>query len=75
MEHAGRLLAEKGLRVSDNFVEGTAQRILNDHAAKYDADCIFVGGRSFSGVLPNPGPADVINALVTSAPCSVEIVR
>jgi nucleotide-binding universal stress UspA family protein len=75
MEHAVRLLAEKGLRVSDHFVEGTAQRILNDHAAKYDADCIFVGGQAFSGVLPNPGPAHVINALATSAPCSVEIVR
>ena len=55
MAHAVRLLAEKGLQVSDHFVEGTAQRVLNDHAAKYDADCIFVGGAELQRRSPQSG--------------------
>jgi nucleotide-binding universal stress UspA family protein len=74
LEHSMGALAAVGLRVSEHFAEGGVQWILNEHAAEFDADCIFVSGGSFSGDLPL-GTADAINALVTSAPCSVEIVR
>jgi nucleotide-binding universal stress UspA family protein len=74
LEHSMRLLSSVGLRASEHFVEGGVQTILNDHATRFDADCLYVSGRSFSGDLP-AGTADAINALVTSAPCSVEIVR
>lgn len=75
LEHSVRVLAPARLRVFDHFVEGGPQRILNGLAAEHDADCIFVGGGSFSADVPDMGTADVINALVTTAPCSVEIVR
>jgi nucleotide-binding universal stress UspA family protein len=68
-------LEAAGLIVSGHYAEGGPQRILNDHATEYDADCIFVGGHSFSGTHPGTDTAAVINSLVTGAPCSVEIVR
>lgn len=74
LEQSIRTLASAPLRVSEHFAEGGVQQILNDQATKYDADCIFVAGQSFSGDLPR-GTAEAINALVTTAPCSVEIVR
>lgn len=74
LAHSIPILASARLRVSGQFAEGGVQRILNDHAREFDADCIFVAGHSFSGDLPQ-GTAEAINGLVTSAPCSVEIVR
>lgn len=74
LEHSIRALASAGLKASEHFAEGGVQRILNGHAEEFDADCIFVSGRNFSGELPS-STADAVNALVTSAPCSVEIVR
>jgi nucleotide-binding universal stress UspA family protein len=74
LDDAMRLLSATGLRTSEHFAEGAAQTILNDHTTRFDADCLFVSGRTFSGDLA-VGTADAINALVTSAPCSVEIVR
>ncbi len=74
LKHSMRVLSSTGLRTSGHFAEGGMQTILNDQATRFDADCIFVSGRSFTGDLPT-GSADVVNALVTSAPCSVEIVR
>jgi nucleotide-binding universal stress UspA family protein len=74
LEYSMRVLAAARLRTSEHFAEGGVQRILNDHATEFDADCIFVSGRSFSGDLPL-GTADAINALVTTAPCSLEIIR
>lgn len=74
LDHSMRVLASANLRASERLVEGGAQRILNRHAQEFDADCIFVSGSSLGGDLPL-GTADVVNALVTSAPCSVEIVR
>jgi nucleotide-binding universal stress UspA family protein len=74
LEHALRVLAAARLRTTAHFAEGAGQRVLIEHAVEFDADCIFVGGRSFSGGVPT-GTADTINALVTSAPCTVEIVR
>jgi len=74
LEHSMRVMSSTGLRTSEHFAEGGLQRILNDHATKFDADCLFVSGRSFGGDLPT-GTADAIGALVTSTPCSVEIVR
>ena len=74
LEHARRVLAEAKLRATEHFAEGAIDRVLHDHAAEFDADCIFVGGRSLSGDLQQQ-TANTINALVTSAPCTVEIVR
>ena len=74
LEHAMRVLASAPLRASAHLVEGGVQRILNRHAEEVDADCIFVSASSLGSDLPL-GTADVVNALVTSAPCSVEIVR
>ena len=74
LEHSMRVLTAAHLRASEYLVEGGVQRILNRHAEEFDADCIFGSGSGLAGDLPL-GTADVINALVTSAPCSVEIVR
>ena len=74
LEQSTGALAAAGLRVSEHFAEGGVQWILNKQAAEFDAECIFVSGGSFSGDLPS-GTADAISALVTSAPCSVEIIR
>ncbi len=74
LEHAMKVLASARLRASERLVEGGVQRILNRHAEEFDADCIFVSGGSLTGD-PPLGTTEVVNALVTSAPCSVEIVR
>ncbi len=74
LEHAMSVLRAARLRTSERFAEGGVEWILNEDATEFDADCIFVSGRSFSGDLPS-GTDDAINALVTTAPCSVEIIR
>jgi nucleotide-binding universal stress UspA family protein len=64
-----------GLEASVEFKRGSAQRVLCDEAASWEADCIFVG----SGALGTPGErvrmGSLAAGLVTSAPCSVEVVR
>ena len=74
LEHARLVLAESKLRTTEHFAEGAIQRILNEEAVAFDADCIFVGGRTLSGDVGQETAA-TLNALVTSAPCTVEIVR
>jgi nucleotide-binding universal stress UspA family protein len=75
MERAANELRAAGLQVSPELVQGSPQRILCDEAKKWDADCILVGSRGFSGTLERFRTGSVSTALVTSAPCSVEVVR
>jgi nucleotide-binding universal stress UspA family protein len=75
MERAAVELRAAGLQVSPELVQGSPQRILCGEARKWDADCIFVGSRGFSGTLERFRTGRVSTALVTNAPCSVEVVR
>jgi nucleotide-binding universal stress UspA family protein len=75
MERAVNELRAAGLQVSPELVQGNPQRILCDEARKWDADCIFVGSRGFRGTLERFRTGSVSTALVTNAPCSVEVVR
>ena len=75
MERAANELRAAGLQVSPELVHGSPQRTLCDEAKKWDADCLFVGSRGFSGMLERFRTGSVSTALVTNAPCSVEVVR
>jgi nucleotide-binding universal stress UspA family protein len=75
MERAANELRAAGLQVSQELVPGSPQRILCDEAKKWEADCIFVGSRGFSSTLERFRTGSVSTALVTNAPCSVEVVR
>ncbi len=70
-------LLAAGLFVSTRRVTGSPRDVLNGEASTWEADCIFVGAR---GVMTDRSSADaglgsVATALVSSAPCSVEITR
>jgi nucleotide-binding universal stress UspA family protein len=75
MERAASELRTVGLQVSPGLVQGSPQRILCDEAKTWEADCIFVGSRSFSSTLERFRTGSLSTALVTNAPCSVEVVR
>ena len=75
MERAASALRTVGLQVSPGLLQGSPQRILCDEAKKWDVDYIFVGSRSFSSTLERFRTGSVSTALVTNAPCSVEVVR
>lgn len=75
LERAANELRAAGLQVSPELVQGSPQRILCDEAKKWDADSIFVGSRGFRSTLERFHTGSVSSALVTNAPCSVEIVR
>ena len=64
-----------GLRTSVVFGSGEPQRMLVDEARKWNADSIFVGSRNFNSAFERFRLGSVSTALVTSAPCSVEVVR
>ena len=64
-----------GLRTSVTFEKGEPQRVLLEEARKWKADSIFVGSREFSGAFERFRLGSVSTALVTKAPCSVEVVR
>lgn len=63
------------LQVSAEFKHGSAQRLLCEEAASWGADCIFVGSRGLGSAVERLRLGSVSTALVTSAPCSVEVVR
>ena len=75
VEWAENELSAIGLRTSVVFGKGDPQRVLVDEARKWKADSIFVGSRDFSSALERFRFGSVSTALVTSAPCSVEVVR
>jgi nucleotide-binding universal stress UspA family protein len=75
LEHGANELLEARLLVSLRTPKGTPQDVLSQEAAAWEADCIFVGARrSDSGDHPWRA-GSVSTALVTHAPCSVEIIR
>ena len=55
--------------------KGEPQRVLVEEARKWKADSIFVGSRNISGAFERFRLGSVSTALVTSASCSVEVVR
>lgn len=75
VEWAENELNAIGLRTSVVFGRGEPQRMLIDEARKWDADSIFVGSRNFNSAFERFRLGSVSTALVTSAPCSVEVVR
>jgi len=68
-------LRDIGLSVSAEIKNGDPQRILIDQAHKWEADSIFVGSRGLNTSLETFRAGSVSTGLVTSAPCSVEVVR
>lgn len=64
-----------GLEVSVAIEKGDPGRVLMHHARTWGAGSIFVGGRRFSSTWQRFRLGSVATALVTKAPCSVEVVR
>jgi nucleotide-binding universal stress UspA family protein len=64
-----------GLNVSVAIEKGDPRRVLVEEARKWRADCIFVGPRRFNSAFERVRLGSVSTALVTNAPCSVEVVR
>jgi hypothetical protein len=63
-----------GLRIAAKVVEGNPKRAVIEEAASWGADLIVVGSHGYTGV----GRwllGGVARAVVSHAPCSVEVVR
>ncbi|HEX7315460.1 MAG TPA: universal stress protein [Pyrinomonadaceae bacterium] len=74
-EGARVVLLAQGLNASVVVREGDPRRVLVDEAATWSADSVFVGSRGLGSPLDRSGLGGVAAALVTGAPCSVEVVR
>lgn len=74
-EGARVVLLSKGLGASVEVREGDPRRVLIDEAAAWSADAIFVGSNGLDRPLDRAGLGGVAAALVTGAPCTVEVVR
>jgi len=55
--------------------KGDPKSVLIEAARDWNADCIFVGTRDFNSTFERFRLGSVSTAVVTNAPCSVEIVR
>jgi nucleotide-binding universal stress UspA family protein len=75
LEQAADALLEAGLAVSTHTPEGSPQELLTEQATAWEADSIFVGARGLSGARERVRPGRVSTALITHAPCSVELIR
>jgi nucleotide-binding universal stress UspA family protein len=77
VHHAAEMFLEGGFDVSMRVAKGIPRDVLNEEALGWGADCIFVGARGTTtdGTHGGVGLGDVATALVSSAPCSVEITR
>ncbi len=64
-----------GMKPSIWTQKGDPKRILVSEAKSWNADCIFVGTRSFDNFLEKFRLGSVSTAVATNAHCSVEIVR
>ena len=74
-EGARVALLSKGLSASVEVREGDPRRVLIEEAAGWSADSVFVGSRGLDRPLDESGLGRVAAALVTGAPCSVEVMR
>jgi nucleotide-binding universal stress UspA family protein len=75
LEHGANELLEAGLLVNLRTPTGSPQDLLCQEAAAWEADCIFVGARGFKNGDQLWRAGSVSTALVTHAPCSVEVIR
>lgn len=75
LEHAANELLEAGLAVTLQTPKGRPQELLSEEAASWEADCIFVGAQGFKNNGQPWRAGSVSTALVTHAPCSVEVIR
>jgi nucleotide-binding universal stress UspA family protein len=74
LERAANTLATAGVRVCRRVIKGSPQAILKDEARTWGSDCIYVGAQG--NTLPEQHRLGrVATALVTTAPCTVEIAR
>lgn len=74
-DDAAEILRSTGLKVSTVSQEGELRRAVVEEAARWGADCIFVGAHGRDGEADQPIPDDLVAALVASSPCSVEVAR
>lgn len=74
-EGARVVLLSKGLSASVEVREGDPRRVLVEEAVGWSADSVFVGSHGLDSPLERSGLGRVAAALVTGAPCSVEVVR
>ena len=74
LEHSAAKLLDAGLKVGTDIFDGEPKTILLREAEKWEANCIFLGGRGLQH-----GERLVLgttaSAIATRAHCSVEIVR
>jgi len=75
LEWATDELKSVGLNVSTSIKQGDPKEVLVSEAFKWRADCIFVGTRSFKSGFERYQLGSISTAVVTNAPCSVEVVR
>jgi nucleotide-binding universal stress UspA family protein len=75
LEQAAEQMLAVGLLVSTRLKKGSPLDILKEEARMWEADCIVVGARGFNNTLEGLRAGSVATALVSSAPCPVEIVR
>jgi len=75
LEWAAKELSAIGLRTSIVNDKGDAKSILLAQAEEWAADSIFVGTRDFKSGFERFRLGSVSTAVVTRAPCSVEVVR
>jgi nucleotide-binding universal stress UspA family protein len=68
-------LKSRALNISMSIQSGDPKRVLLGEARKWRADCIFVGTRNFKTGFERYQLGSVSTAVVTKAPCSVEVVR
>jgi nucleotide-binding universal stress UspA family protein len=64
-----------GLDTSVVIKKGDPKKVILEQAAEREADTIFVGTRDFKSGLERFRLGSVSTAIVTNAPCSVEVVR
>ena len=64
-----------GLDATAAVLEGDPRAVLVGEAKRWDADCIFVGPRKFSGAVERLRLGSVSSAVGKNAHCSVEVVR
>ncbi|HET6669542.1 MAG TPA: universal stress protein [Pyrinomonadaceae bacterium] len=67
-------LKRKGLKIESAVREGDARSVIVDEARKWSADLIVLGSHGYSGI-KRLLLGSVASAVVSHAPCSVEIVR